>query len=362
MSLRDRLGRLAGRHTEVDEGYVYPLDRTQERVYAADFEGDVYVWDIDKTYLASEFDSLKGLLSIPLELAVDKRNVAGTDVLLRALRRGRTDDEERIRSNPLYFVSASPPQLRAVIQRKMVLDGVEFDGITFKDQLALLRRRKVSKMTEQVGYKLSALLNNRLELPWGVRETLFGDDSEADVLIYAIYADLVAGRLRGEALERTLLKAGVDEQDAAYIARISSDLTERELVDRIYINLEKRTPPSRFADFGPRVVPCYDSFQMALHLYAARKIDRSAVLDVGRELLGHYGRQPLGLMRSGFDLIERGRLGLPVLADLWPDLHRRHLVPDYAALVADAEAPPLLEDGGIDFITPASYLALSDAT
>ena len=42
------------------------------------FTGDLFVWDIDKTYLVSEFDSFKGLLSIPFEFAIDKRNIAGT--------------------------------------------------------------------------------------------------------------------------------------------------------------------------------------------------------------------------------------------------------------------------------------------
>ena len=99
--------------------YRYPLDRTQERIFPPDFSGRIYVWDIDKTYLASDIDSLRGLLAIPLEFAVDKRNVAGTPALLRALRRGvapvgLTD------ANPIYFVSASPPQLRSVIERKML--------------------------------------------------------------------------------------------------------------------------------------------------------------------------------------------------------------------------------------------------
>ena len=163
MGLFDRLRRA----DPTTEPYRYPLDRTQERSFPSDFSGDLHIWDIDETYLATDIDSLKGMLSVPLDMAVDKRNVAGTDILLRALRRG-PDTGGPVRSNPLYFVSASPPQMRRVIQKKMLLDGVEFDGITFKDQLALLRARRVAALKHHVAYKLSALLLNRVELPWDV--------------------------------------------------------------------------------------------------------------------------------------------------------------------------------------------------
>src|SRR5690606_37832680 len=112
--------------------YTYPLDRSNDRVFPAGWRGRIYVWDIDKTYLATEIHSVRALLLVPFEFAVDKRNVAGTSALLRALRRGVAPPGLTL-ANPIYFVSASPPQLRTVIQRKMLLDGVEHDGITFKD-------------------------------------------------------------------------------------------------------------------------------------------------------------------------------------------------------------------------------------
>ena len=47
------------------------LTRTNERRIAPDYAGDVLIWDIDKTYLDTHFSSFRGLLRIPLELAVD---------------------------------------------------------------------------------------------------------------------------------------------------------------------------------------------------------------------------------------------------------------------------------------------------
>ena len=112
MGIFDRLKRA----DPTQEPYRYPLQRSQERTYPRDFSGPLYIWDIDETYLATDIDTVRGMLAVPLDLPVDKRNVAGTDVLLRALRRG-PERGGPVQSNPLYFVSASPPQLRRVIER-----------------------------------------------------------------------------------------------------------------------------------------------------------------------------------------------------------------------------------------------------
>jgi hypothetical protein len=360
LSLRDHLPFGLGRRSPPSEPYAYPLDRTQERDFSAGYEGDVHIWDIDKTYLATEFDSLKDLLAIPLETALDKRNVAGTATLLRALRRGRREEGAPMRSNPLYFVSASPPQLRSVLQKKMLLDGVEYDGITFKDQMALVRAGRLGKLKDHVGYKLAALLLNRRDVPWTTRETCFGDDTESDALVYALYADVAAGRLRGETLARTLRKQGADEDDAGYCAGLAEALPAEDLVHRIYVHLARRTSPASFLAYGPRVVPCWDTFQMALHLYEDQKIDREATLDVGRELCATFHRQPLGLLRSAFDLLDRGTLSFATLQDLWPDLQRRHLVPPYVALDESAAATlPTPAEPPHDFVTPAAMLDLA---
>jgi len=338
--------------------YVYPLNRSHERTYPDGYEGRVYIWDIDKTYLASDIDSIRGLLAIPLEFAVDKRNVAGTGALLRALRRG-TAPRGLTQANPVYFVSASPPQLRAVIQRKMLIDGVEYDGITFKDQLALVRRARFGKLREQIGYKLSALLLNRREIPWTVKETLFGDDSESDALIYALYGDIVAGRVRGERLQRTLLRHGVRREDADYVARLAEGMPEAELVELIFINLENKTQPERFAAFPPNVVAASDTFQMALRLYEERHITRESVLDVARTLHTRYQRRPPSLLRSAADLVGRGQVGLGTVAELWETLRAHDIVPDYfvidEARVA-SHPPPTVERGGA-LLTPESLLA-----
>ncbi len=337
--------------------YSYPLDRSNDRTYPPGFDGHIFVWDIDKTYLVSEFDSFKGLLTIPFEFAVDKRNIAGTDVLLRALRRGHT--ERATVSNPLYFISGSPSQLRGVIERKMLMDGVEYDGITFKDQLAILRSRRLSRIRNQMGYKLSALLLNRRELPWTARECLFGDDSESDALLYSLYGDIVAGRLRGDNLRATLLNNEVDEEDAGYIITLAAGMNTAELVECIYINLEKRSAPSRFAAWGKHLVPTYDSFQMALHLYCHDILDGGALIEVALDLLNRYGHRPEGFLRSALDMLERGFIRADRLATVWDALADAHILPAYIQLDVERAPAPHEPRPANEFLTPMDYLVLT---
>ena len=354
MGWSDGLRRLRAGKRPAD--YCYALTRTNDRRFPDAFDGLVFTWDIDKTYLATQFETIKGLLAIPFEFAVDKRNVAGTDVLLRALRRcGRAGDV----ANGLYFISASPAQLRGVIERKMLNDGVEYDGVTFKDQVSIVRSGKLGRIREQIGFKLSALLLNRRELPWTVSEILFGDDTECDALIYALYADIVAGRLRGTQLSASLIRNQVDPEDAAYVTALADGLEQRELVRRIYINLHDRTPLGDFASFGSRLVPCYDSFQAGLHLLEDSRVglEPEVVLDVGRELVTRYGGHRVDLTRSGLELVERGALRIDTLAAIWSLLQQADLVPEYVRLErarGDDRRPAA--PAGKGFVTPASYL------
>ena len=139
----------------------FPIDRVNERSFDPAWSGEVFICDIDRTYLYTRFSSLKGLASIPFEFAIDKQDIEGMTPLLREIRRG---PERRSRNTPLYFVSASPAQLRPVIQRKMLLDGLEFDGTIFKDWLGCVTSLRLRRLKEQLGYKLTALLLQRSEL------------------------------------------------------------------------------------------------------------------------------------------------------------------------------------------------------
>ena len=237
------------------------------------YDGDVFVWDIDKTYLDTRFSSFRGLLAIPFELAVDKNNVAGTVPLLRALRTG--PDPSAPRFSPLFFVSGSPPHLRDVVEKKMTLDGVQFDGITFKDQLGLLLAGRPSAIKEQVGYKLGALLLLRSQLPARVRFCLFGDDVESDMEAFLLFGAVCAG-LRGSKLREELRERGVRWPEIEAVVEAAAALTpEPDPVERVFIHSVKGRLLER-RDLDPRVVVGRSFLQSALVLRQLGKIDPAA--------------------------------------------------------------------------------------
>ncbi|TMB20660.1 MAG: hypothetical protein E6J59_07405 [Deltaproteobacteria bacterium] len=262
-------------------------------------------WDLDKTYLRSEFDSLRSLLRTAFERAEDKVEVPGVAELIRALKAAA---ERHGRKALVYFVSASPPQIGAAVRKKLALDGVPYDGIVFKDQLAHLRRGKLRNLREHVGFKLAELLRGRLAAPPGAAELLFGDDWELDSLIYSLYADVLAARLAPARLEPLLRRIRVDPGLADEILALAGRAAGGERVARIFINLERRSPPATFRLFGPRVVPTFNYFQTAAVLGAEGYLGAEDVARVGRVLLEGAGYTARGLENSLGDLVRRGFL------------------------------------------------------
>ena len=262
-----------------------------ERPLPAD--GDVLIWDIDKTYLDTRFSSMRGLLAIPFELAVDKRAIHGTVPLLRALRLGPVVSEPRF--TPLYFISGSPPSLKKVIEQKMLLDGVQPDGLIFKDQFGLVRAGRPRTIKEQVGYKLNALLGLYAQLPRPesgtveatsaspLRFTLFGDDVEMDMISFLLFGAVCAG-LRGADLRRELqqLKVGAPEIEAAL--QQSDPLPVRpDPVGRVCIsNVRGKLIERR--DLDPRVRVTRASLQTALVLRQDGLVPANTPAAVAEEL------------------------------------------------------------------------------
>ena len=279
-------------------------------------------WDLDKTYLRTEFESVRQLIRIPFESGADKVHLPGVPELIRALRRSALARGER---PYVFFLSASPPQIGAAIRQKLEIDGVEYDGITFKDQLRNLMRGRFRSLTEQVGYKLAELLEARVRGPVAQREVLFGDDWESDPLIYSLYADVLAGALDTERLRDILGRLSVERAAIARIegaARTIGQSEVGELVARIYINLERRTPPSRFHAFGARLVPAFNSFQTGASLYEIGLLDASGLPEIAGALIAQSGYTRERIRNSLDDLLRRGHLREETLARVLQVLDR----------------------------------------
>jgi hypothetical protein len=265
----------------------------------------IFRWDLDKTYLRSEFERWRDLVRIPFEKPEDKVTVPGVVPLIRGLREvaAGTGREARI-----YFISASPPQIAKAIKAKLALDGIAPDGIVFKDQLHHLVRGKLRNLREQVGFKLTELLKSRAEMPAHAREVLFGDDWESDPVIYSLFADLLAGRVPPETLEEILRTIGVDPELIAQARTLAASIEPEAVVTRIYINLERRTPPTSFRHFGARLVPAFNYFQTAACLFEDGYLTLPAVAAVAESLIADSRYNGARLLNSLADVARRGHL------------------------------------------------------
>lgn len=228
----------------------------------------VYRWDLDKTYLHTDFESFRGIVRSALESARDKRAVPGATALLRELARERPGWRARI-----ALLSGSPTQMRTVLETKLRMDGVRFDEFTLKDNLANLRRGRVRAVRDQFGYKLPRLLLGRIGLGEAVRETLFGDDAEADALVYSVYADAIAGRVSPVELSRVLEAAGAYPDSIVEALAALRRVSLADVVDRIFIRLDRGVERRAFEPLGSRVIPVRSWFEAATVLLSAGEIE-----------------------------------------------------------------------------------------
>jgi hypothetical protein len=253
-------------------------------------------WDLDKTYLRTEFDSLRDLAKSAIETAADKQAFPGATALLRALRQD---------GNRICIVSGSPTQMRQVLAAKLALDGVTYDEFVLKNNLRNLLRGRFRSLRAQIPYKLPAMLASRCAVAADA-ETLFGDDAEADAIVYCLYADLVAGRVSIGDLERVLVASRAYPDDITRIVDLARRAPKAEAVRRMFIHLDRRSPPTNFRRFGARLAPVYNYFQAALVLYEDSVLSARQVIFVALEMLDS-GQYELGhLATSVQDVIRRG--------------------------------------------------------
>jgi hypothetical protein len=310
---------------------TFPINQVNERVLAPGWSGQVFVCDIDRTYLYTRFSSLKGISRIPIEFAIDKMDIEGMVALLKEVRRG----PERVsRHTPLYFISASPAQLRPVIERKMLLDGLEYDGTIFKDWWGVLTGLRLKRFKEQLGFKLTGLLTLHQQLPGSATELLMGDDLESDPLSFCLFADAVAGRVEGELLDAVLQAQGVAARDARDICNMVRQLHPSEGVQRAYIRMERHEQAEHFLDYYPHLHACRDAFQVSVSLLGQGAVSEEGVARVAADMR-RRGRGMGHLDERLCECASRGLLPVEQVAAL------RELLASRGLIRAEVELPPL---------------------
>lgn len=271
-------------------------------------------WDLDKTYLRTDFDTLRDLARTAIERPDQKRTVPGAAALLREL--GRAGVETHI-------LSGSPEQLRSRIEQKLRLDGAKWASLTLKPNLQNILRLRFRALRGQLGYKLPALLQRRCELLGQrddageiVREVLLGDDAEADAFVYSLYADICEGRVSDEEIVDVMRRGRAYDDTIDDTLRFAAMVEKGHVVEHILIHLDRQSSPSDFRQYGPRVVPFYNYLQAAFVLHEAGRIPGRAVLLIAQDLIGAHNFDGASLGRSFLDISRRGHVAGHGIADI----------------------------------------------
>ncbi len=148
-----------------------------------DDAGVVVRSDVDLTYLNTDFQSSTAKAKLMIENSHDRETLPGMAAIYQTLDR------------PTVFLSGSPLFFKRILEGKMQLDGVDNAGLVLKPYKDLIMFEIlefdpagiVPSLHEQVGYKLTRLLELRQALPATTGEILMGDDSEADHVVYNLY-------------------------------------------------------------------------------------------------------------------------------------------------------------------------------
>ena len=261
-------------------------------------------WDLDKTYLRTEFDTLRDLVRTALERPDEKRTNPGAATLLR----------EMVRAGiRVHILSGSPEQMRRRLEDKLRLDGIAWDSFTLKPNLQNMLRLRFRALRDQLGYKLPSLLQARatMDLEDGsteVKETLFGDDAEADAFVYSLYADVVAGRVGEEMLIEVCERGRVYPDVLAATLRYARMIERADVVERVLIHLERQTPTWDFKAYGARAVPFYNYGQAAFVVHEDGRLPADGVIRVCVELVVQHRFDGDSLARSYLNLAKRGHL------------------------------------------------------
>jgi hypothetical protein len=303
----------------------------------------VFRWDLDKTYLRTNFDTLMGLLRTAVERPERKRTVPGAAALMREIRASG-----RVR---VTIVSGSPEQMRRSLEAKLRLDGVVWDELVLKPNLRNILKGRFRAVREQVGYKLPALLDARTRAPSGASETLFGDDAEADALVYSLYADVLGGRIGEDTLQAVLDKAGAYPDAVRTVRKLAATLPRTDPVRRIFIHLDRKSDPAFFRRYGPRVVPIDNYFQAALVLVSDQTITAEAGLRLAASLVIEHDFDVPDLLAVARDVVGRGHVSREALERLVT--HARGVSEPFPLVAHRREQLARGLEACIPYVTPA---------
>jgi hypothetical protein len=251
------------------------------------------------TYLNTDFESTRAKIDLLNRNAREREALPGMAAVYRVLRTGAGGDLDR----PLLFISGSPLFFKRTLEAKLDLDGIVHDGVILKPFKSIAWNAKLkpwkiaSKLEEQVGYKLHALLRGRLQMPPGVSEILMGDDTEADYAIYSLYYRLTSRQMSPAAIHARLSEMKVEpfwlDRIDPLLTRVLARLDTPSPVKAIYINhTDGPNPHDSVDNWAIPGIMLYHSGAKPLIMDLIEKglVPGSAVDEVDAELNGQGDR------------------------------------------------------------------------
>jgi hypothetical protein len=103
-------------------------------------------------------------------------------------------------------------------------------------------------------------------------------------------------------------------------------------VDRIFINLERRTPPRAFHVYGPRLVPAFDYLQTAVVLAVDGYVAPADLTQVAQALIERAGFTPRRLANTLADVVRRGLVAPEAALQVAKPLQTAGLLPTGVAV------------------------------
>lgn len=254
-----------------------PIGYGNLRVLPDDYRGLIITSDIDQTYLDTQIGSSQGLLDTLFETPDSKLPLPGMPEFYRQIKKYSG-------GVPLIFISASPHFFRRTLKSVLEYHDIEFNALNLKYLMStidtMVRKTlqtvthfpdflssgvsqaversfkflgsSIQSLYDQIAYKLTTLLENRLMQPTGAREILLGDNTESDFFIFTLYQYIITGKLESGKLENYLYHLVFQDREALTrdaarrIAELGKENIDRHgrinSVHRVWINQAFQNP------------------------------------------------------------------------------------------------------------------------
>src|SRR6185437_12395068 len=132
------------------------------------------------------------------------------------------------------------------------------------------------------------------------------------------------------------------------ILKMAKDIPKQDPVEKIYINLASDTDAEYYLKFGRRILPTYNSFQLALDLFQDGRLSALQVIKVALDLIENYNFTVEDLESSLDNLVRRPALGVEALNEILPALRAQNLIsPSFECSVAPKAVTKRTESGRV---------------